>query len=225
MIAKYSTNCSECGKPFKVGVDEIQRGKKFGWEHVACPAAPVAQPVLQVVEGRDFSQAEFEMPAEMAAILGLTPSTKTEMVMNLAEVPVSAPPVASLACNLNIIDGTYTVVFADGSYRTLRIRTQPEDSSFAPGKRIVSYLNGPDNYANYRGFAFYGDDGKIHVWKKFSAESKLIEAANILLQDPQKAGLAYALESGNCYCCGKKLTVPASICAGLGPICQKKLAA
>jgi hypothetical protein len=30
------------------------------------------------------------------------------------------------------------------------------------------------------------------------------------------------MESGNCYVCSRKLTVPASICAGIGPICAEK---
>lgn len=119
-------------------------------------------------------------------------------------------------------EGTYTVV-SRTDRRTFRVRRQPLDRNFMPGRLIVSYLAGPDNEVDYVRFA-HVSDGQLRVWKRFSSESDLVAMAKTLL-DPEgakAAGLAYAMESGNCYVCGRKLTVPASVCAGIGPVCARR---
>ena len=40
--------------------------------------------------------------------------------------------------------------------------------------------------------------------------------------DPLTAAIKYGKESGNCSCCGRELTDPASIEAGIGPVCRDK---
>lgn len=53
--------------------------------------------------------------------------------------------------------------------------------------------------------------------------NKPVRALGALLSgDFKKYGMAYALESNHCYRCGKLLTVPASINAGLGPDCASR---
>lgn len=42
------------------------------------------------------------------------------------------------------------------------------------------------------------------------------------LADPKAAAIAYGVQTGSCSCCGRELTDPASIAAGIGPICAKK---
>lgn len=42
------------------------------------------------------------------------------------------------------------------------------------------------------------------------------------LKDPKSAAIAYGIETGSCSCCGRELTDPASVSAGIGPICAKK---
>ena len=65
-------------------------------------------------------------------------------------------------------DGYFTVTFGEDDRVTLRVRTQKEDDSFAPGKQIVAYLSGPDNTADYRGFAFAdAQTGRVNFWKRF----------------------------------------------------------
>lgn len=40
--------------------------------------------------------------------------------------------------------------------------------------------------------------------------------------DPLTAAIKYGKESGNCSCCGRELTDPTSIEAGIGPVCRDK---
>lgn len=46
----------------------------------------------------------------------------------------------------------------------------------------------------------------------------IMEAAN----DPLTAAIRYGRETGACSCCGRDLTNPDSIAAGIGPICREK---
>jgi hypothetical protein len=125
-------------------------------------------------------------------------------------------------------DGYYTIVFDDEADEriTIRLRTQDDDSTFAPGKQIAAYLAGPDNEMDYINFAFTnGDHGEVraYIWKRFRVHTRLDRALNHLLRNPIDAGEAYALESGRCWRCGQRLTVPASIHRGLGPVCAGRL--
>jgi hypothetical protein len=125
-----------------------------------------------------------------------------------------------------IADGTYTVTFADGSYRTLKVKTQDEGATFMPGARIISYLNGPDNWSNYKGFGTISAGNRLNVWRKFAGAADLISAAMVLLSGKEAMvnGLkAYAKESGKCGMCGRKLTTPESLSYGIGPECRAKL--
>lgn len=126
-------------------------------------------------------------------------------------------------------DGTYTIVYPGGASdhgwrRTLRLRTQPETSSFAPGEQIVSFLSGPLNTRDYTRFAF-ARDGDLQVWSRFKANADAnlaVEAYRVLCGDPLGAARAYGMESGRCGLCGKVLTVPKSIEAGIGPVCASE---
>lgn len=51
---------------------------------------------------------------------------------------------------------------------------------------------------------------------KYEAELKLIAA------DPLAAAIAFGRETGTCCCCGRTLTNPESIEAGIGPICATR---
>lgn len=144
---------------------------------------------------------------------------KTETPKDESAV-IDAPAVCNVAV---VVEGTFTLVGDSGNYRTLRIKTAGPNSNLA-GKRIASFLSGPDNESSYSGFAFVNDDGSFKVWKRFADNQSLTSALRALLTgDMEAAGMAYALESGNCYRCGRKLTVPASINRGLGPDCAGKV--
>lgn len=139
-----------------------------------------------------------------------------------------APRATGTGWNGQILDGTYTLVFGDGEYRTLKVKTQPADASFKPGTQLISYLNGPDNWSNYKSFGEIKRGNYLHVWLKYQTDGMgtVIDAAEALLAGPESMidGLkAYGLQSGKCGICGRKLTVPESIERGIGPECWGKL--
>lgn len=130
----------------------------------------------------------------------------------------------------DIPSGRYTCVWEiDGKqdYVTLRI----SDNEWAaanqtPGTRVVEYLFGPNNDAEYKGFAFLTPMPKptIRLWKRHVGAERLEIACRILaLGDYRLLGKAYAMMSGNCYVCGRTLTTPESIEAGIGPICAERV--
>jgi hypothetical protein len=118
--------------------------------------------------------------------------------------------------------GTFTVVMG-AERRTIRI--QRAKMGRLAGKLVFKFLSGPDNNADYTAFGEEAEDG-VKVWSRFRANSEVLDALKYLMgmSDTEKAqaGLTYALESNNCYVCGRTLTVPASVHAGIGPICAEK---
>jgi uncharacterized protein DUF6011 len=139
-----------------------------------------------------------------------------------AEIAASLPPVA---------DGTYTVELPDGKYYTVEIEVAKKGA--LAGKRIASYLNGPDNDSHFKGFGFVTEHGDVAVWKSAKADiptAKLwgyTEAVKTVMGYPELASdfrEAYAMKSGRCSKCHKTLTVPASLHRGIGPECAKAYA-
>jgi len=67
--------------------------------------------------------------------------------------------------------------------------------------------------------------GKI-VGGKFlarrEAPADILELLRTIAADPKEAAIAYGKATGVCACCGRELTDPASIAAGIGPICESK---
>lgn len=134
--------------------------------------------------------------------------------------PVAAPVIEDAP--KGIADATYTVSVSDTEWYTVKIDTK-ESGSLA-GKRIASFLAGPDNESDFVGFAFVNEDGTVAVWKRFRSEgyAPYVEALNTVMGYPTLADefrTAYAMKSGKCARCGRKLTVPASLNRGLGPDC------
>ena len=120
-------------------------------------------------------------------------------------------------------NGKITIASPTGNHRTFSIKTQKVDSNFAPGKRVVALLNGPDNQSDYCGFGFISNNGQdINVWKK--KQGGIFDQYAKMLLNPdkyQELGAEY-LFSGTCRMCNRELTVPSSIESGIGPICAKK---
>lgn len=131
-----------------------------------------------------------------------------------------------------VFNGTYTITNkTTGEYRTFRIRTQGADSTFAPGKRVIGMLTGPDNTRDYTGFGFIVEDplpdGEVltyvKVWKAKQTPTwmgyvKLVNLV-LILKDSYALGKYEVLEECRCIRCNRKLTTPESIKAGIGPIC------
>lgn len=132
----------------------------------------------------------------------------------------SAPQLAA-GSEEQIPDGTYTVARPDG-HLTLQIKTAKEGP--LAGKRIISYLSGPDNSLDFTGCAFFTEKGAC-MWKRYRDGRLNIDvpaAIRLIAGGPAEAGLLYAMRSSRCCRCGRKLTVPASIHNGMGPECAKR---
>lgn len=149
--------------------------------------------------------------------------TATPEVLAPAPQPVTGPVVPVVR------DGIYTVVIDEtGTYRTLKISTVPEDKrshDLPEGVQYVGYLSGPDNSASYTGCGYlFGSS--VRLGARYKVDTTLTRAIQVLVAaDTAKQGdygHAYAMASGNCWRCGRVLTVPASINRGLGPICADK---
>ena len=140
--------------------------------------------------------------------------------------PAPAPAAAPSAPARDIAAGFYTITDGNG-HTTLKVE---KNAAWCDGKTVVSYLFGADNVTKYRGFAFITSDG-VKVWKKFASNDRLIAAVEFLVHGDVAAARenflnvaeAYALKSGNCFACGRQLTVPTSLHRGLGPVCAKNL--
>jgi len=114
--------------------------------------------------------------------------------------------------------GYFTVAFTDGDHRTFRVKDIV--SGKLAGRRIISYLAGPNNESDYVGCGFVTASG-VSLWRRFGSESSLVQAIEVLSGDPAAAQMGYAMESGNCYRCGRLLTDPESITLGIGPVCRE----
>jgi len=119
-------------------------------------------------------------------------------------------------------NGTVTVKNpATGQHRTFRIRTNKDDANFAPGKRVVGLLTGPDNENDFRPFGFVLDGGRIAVWMKHRGTE--FDRFARLLEDLDGSAARWNLFvewSVKCRKCNRELTTPDSIQSGIGPICS-----
>lgn len=133
------------------------------------------------------------------------------------------PPAATIPTASVIPNGFYTLAFPDGSHKTFRIHTKTEDAKFAPGKRVLSLLIGPENTSDYEGFAFVDDNG-ITVWKRFK-HARQTEYARLLwmLTTGCEAEGYELLVSRRCLRCNRPLTQPHAIEAGIGDECLRIL--
>jgi hypothetical protein len=166
-----------------------------------------------------FKMPEADLPADLGATNKIV--TALDKAVTTLTPDTILEPVTPV-----VLNGTYTIVLDEtGDYRTLRLVDAPAHYAKHAGTQIAQYLSGNDNESAYSGFAFVAGD-KISVWSKFRADSKLSKALQVLLAADRASqidlGEAYALSSGNCFRCGIKLTVPASLARGLGPICAEK---
>jgi hypothetical protein len=190
----------------------------------------------------------FMLDMQRAACTGLLTMSQAKGVLNCMraaherEQRVSAPATPASASVTSttydksaeraVANGRYTIVFDadDESDRvTLRLRDDfRSDLSANDLERlqVASFLNGSDNESDYRSFAFVA--GRTFApFKRYRDAERVQRALALLLRDEQamlSARTAYAVESGKCSACGRTLTVPASVHAGLGPICAKRAA-
>lgn len=134
--------------------------------------------------------------------------------------PVASTPAAPVS---QLANGFYTVVLdGDDDYVTLKIS---DDFRAGSTGKMAAFLMGPDNEADYTGFAFVAADGTVKVWSRFANYTRQRTALAILVAGASRddAALAYAMRAGRCARCGRTLTVPASLHRGYGPECIKKV--
>jgi hypothetical protein len=132
---------------------------------------------------------------------------------------------------LKIFNGRFTMRNRrSGEHRTFEIKTQDKEAKFAPGKRVVAILTGPDNTSDYTGFGFVEDDG-IVVWKSkrgIGEKSVFEKYAIVLWSLAVDAGFSPFAETyelmmeGTCAVCNRVLTEPESLITGIGPVCRER---
>jgi hypothetical protein len=123
-----------------------------------------------------------------------------------------------------VADGWYTIVGPKGGHRTLRLQTVQDDKSDGV-KQWLAYLSGSDNEGDYTSIGFiHGNE--VSLFRKNEGKySDIVAAARFLVRNAANIGeygKQYALRSGKCYVCNRKLTTPESIAAGIGPVCAAK---
>jgi hypothetical protein len=138
---------------------------------------------------------------------------------SLTGAPTKAPEATT---EFKVPDGRYTIIWGD-HHKTIRVRHQGEYDDFKPGQVILSHLTGSNNDSDYTSFAHVDERGEVRIWKKYQGVENLREAVKVLLGDPKAASQAYAQESGCCGVCGRTLTTPESLAAGIGPECAKRV--
>lgn len=128
--------------------------------------------------------------------------------------------------NLSTVhNGTYTILMgSDDNWRTLRIKPWATRGN---GVRIVQWMSGTDNESSFEGFATIFADGTVQIWHRMADRWDLATALEMLAAaTPDEQGgfrEGYAMRSGRCAMCGRKLTVPVSLHRGIGPECHKLL--
>lgn len=168
------------------------------------------------------------------------PATIVPLAISFQPSPLAAPSVASApavdaaAKRVAVVfNGTYTIHnTATDEHRTFSVRTQADDARFAPGKRIVALLTGPDNEEDYDGFAFVDDRG-VYVWRKkqgvagkptsYDVFAAMIWSLATRGEVSEWFSRGYRLlMEGRCIRCNRKLTHPDSIKTGIGPECAAR---
>lgn len=122
-------------------------------------------------------------------------------------------------------DGWYTIVGKLGGHRTLRLQTV-EPSEKYPNqdgvKQWLAYLSGADNVGDYTTIGWLHGNAVILLPQNQGKFQDIVKATYALVKNVDKLGefgKAYAVRSGKCYRCNRKLTTPKSIRDGIGPKC------
>jgi hypothetical protein len=107
-----------------------------------------------------------------------------------------------------------------GDWRTVRVSTQPADSEFMPGKRLVSLLTGSDNESDYRSIGVLSDNGsRVFLWRKHQGSDVMGFLARVVVAPESFGHLVDVMFEGVCRKCNRPLTTPESIESGVGPVC------
>lgn len=117
-------------------------------------------------------------------------------------------------------NGILTIVSKrTGEHRTVKISTQSKDSKFAPGKRVVALLSGPDNESDYRSFGFVDEHSGVVLFRKHQDSAFYVWLRRFLNNPVEYVESVDVLFEGRCRVCNRVLTEPESIMSGIGPVC------
>jgi hypothetical protein len=106
------------------------------------------------------------------------------------------------------------------------------DRAFAAGLKRPTFRFGeiiisraPDTGRNPGALYVKGADGTYHgklVNAEYLGNHGVMDALSTIAADPLGAAVTYGRTTGNCSCCGRKLTDPRSVAAAVGPICAER---
>ena len=171
---------------------------------------------MRLVWKRLQVESEKEVPA-------IAPAKTTELVPTKALSDEQDGDTSKEHPAHRVPNGYYTVKMANGEHRTYRLKDHWVEEEAKVGVQVAYLLTGPDNSNDYSGMAFV-KGAKVYAWKKFKGNTMAVTGLNFLVQGSHgEAGEMFAMKSGKCWRCGHKLTVPASLHRGLGPICAQHL--
>lgn len=206
-------------------VTDEQVAKREDWARIACTYAALYSGSNEfLIAVRDAWKANKSLSiSQMRGVLNVIryEARKANEDAKPRETERTESPAPSVKLNA-IADGYYTVSFEDGSHVTLRINSlSAKQTRNGKPATYASYLHGPINTHDYTRFAFVTGN-TYRAFRSYGANyAKQVAALEILMgaTDTKKYGKAYAAASKRCYVCGKLLTEPESIAAGIGPIC------
>lgn len=90
--------------------------------------------------------------------------------------------------------------------------------------KFVKFLAGPDNTRSYRYLGIFNQDNQFRMTRasKCSPDAPVARAFTWFVTH-MESPLIEVWQEGICGRCGRKLTVPSSVAAGLGPECAGKI--
>lgn len=209
MAARFAGKCSSCD-------EAIAAGEQIRWWGATKTVAH-ADPFTC-----EYNRREREAREALAAEEAATPLADAAEALVAEEKARKARTGKQGEINEPVVgDGYYTIVLPGEGYRTLRVKTS-KPGGFGEGQQILAYLSGSDNENSYTRCGFI-NGSEIHIWAKHRQNHTLLKAAHALINGgANDAAHAYVMASGRCWKCGKTLTTPGSIEAGIGPECAKK---
>lgn len=167
-------------------------------------------PVLTKAEARDAISALLDLPDRPLDI-------EQEHLPFTVEQVTSDP----------YLPGYFTVVHEDNSHTTYRLTRQQADADFMPGLLLIGKLVGKDNEADYLTVGHIAEGDQVaKVWKRHQDPTNRIQIdLDTIKNRRDETGKNYAVESHNCWACGRVLTDTDNphFEIGLGPKCAKKL--
>lgn len=216
--------CGNCKQDHGT-IDQVKAcyGVEFAPRPTATKGWPATQRQLDLIK-----KLVDEKGADPVNVEGLTKKDASNIIDLLIRTKPKAKVQDEVTVTSSIPNGTYTVVFSgtefleDNVRRTIRLRSADWATDLPAGSQVAEFLSGSDNETDFTGFAFVVK-GRPRVWKRYRDDSKVRAALDFLLEGgldkARESGYTYALASSRCFRCGHKLTVPASIHRGLGPVC------